>query len=47
MCKKIKLLVIAGIVAVVAVPSLRNKVLDQLFGSEDEFKYSAPGSNDA
>jgi hypothetical protein len=41
---KLKFLFLAAIVAVVAIPDLRNKVLDKLFGSEDEFKYSGPES---
>jgi hypothetical protein len=41
---KLKLLLLAAVVAVVAIPDLRNKVLDQLFGSEEEFKYSGPES---
>jgi hypothetical protein len=43
---KLKLLVLAAVVAVVAIPDLRNKVLDQLFGSEEEFTYSGPGSTE-
>jgi hypothetical protein len=30
------------VVAFVAVPSLRNKALDKLFGAEEEFQYSPP-----
>ncbi len=44
---KLKFLLLAAIVAVIAIPDLRNKVLDQLFGSEEEFQYSGPDSTNA
>jgi hypothetical protein len=40
--KLVFLLVISGIGALAFSEDLRNKALDALFGSEDEFQYSPP-----
>jgi uncharacterized membrane protein YccC len=39
--RKLLLLVVGGAVALAASEDLRNKVLDQLFGKEEEFDYSS------
>jgi hypothetical protein len=39
---KFKLLVVVSVAAVVGNPWLRSKVLDLLFGAEEEFNYSPP-----
>ena len=43
--RKLMILVIGGGVAMVASESLRSKVLDTLFGAEEEFQYTPPSSS--
>ncbi|HVW18134.1 MAG TPA: hypothetical protein VHB30_07780 [Solirubrobacteraceae bacterium] len=44
---KLALLAIAAAIAVALNEGLRNKVLDMLFGKEEEFEYSSPSPNGA
>jgi len=43
--RKLMILVIGGGIAMVASESLRSKVLDTLFGAEEEFQYTPPSSS--
>jgi hypothetical protein len=42
--RKLLLLLVAGTVALVASEGLRSKVLDAVFGAEEEFEYTPPAS---
>lgn len=43
--RKLLLLVVGAVVALAVSEDLRNKVLDLLFGKEEEFEYSSPSAN--
>jgi hypothetical protein len=45
--KLIFLSIVGGGVALVVSPSLRSKLLDKLFGAENEFQYSPPPATPA
>jgi hypothetical protein len=45
--RKIFILVLGGGLALVASEDLRSKVLDKLFGAEEEFEYTPPAGNGA
>ena len=45
--RKLMILTVGGVVALAASEELRSKVLDTLFGAEEEFQYTPPASTPA